>query len=101
MGPYLCSAAALSSSHNLTAGLIVESVWWTPSKCAVGRSVGPGVFCVGLTVCTGRGVGLIVSLAVGLIVGRCVVGGATGRGVAFTVGRAVVGGAEGLSLIHI
>ena len=74
---------------------MVASVWWTPSKWAVGSKVGPGVFTVGLTVCTGRGVGLIVSLAVGLIVGRCVVGGATGRGVAFTVGRAVVGGAEG------
>ena len=43
MGPYLCSAASLSSSHNLTAGRIVASVWWTPSKWAVGRSVGPGV----------------------------------------------------------
>ena len=81
----------------MTAGLIVESVWWTPSKWAVGRSVGPGVFCVGLTVCTGRGVGLIVSLAVGFGVaagrgvGLIVVGGATGRGVALTVGLAVTG----------
>ena len=99
MGPYLCSAAALSSSHSLTAGLIVASVWWTPSKWAVGRSVGPGVLTVGLAVCWGRGVGLMVSLAVGLIVGRCVVGGATGRGVAFTVGRAVVGGAEGRTVV--
>ena len=48
----------------------------------------------------------MVSLAVGLIVGRCVVGGATGRGVAFTVGppssgaegRTVVGGATGLGV---
>ena len=76
----------------MTAGRIVASVWWTPSKWAVGNKVGPGV-------CWGRGVGLMVSLAVGLIVGRCVVGGATGRGVAFTVGRAVVGGAEGRTVV--
>ena len=112
MGPYLCNAASLSSSHNLTAGRIVASVWWTPSKWAVGSKVGPGVcwgrgvglmvsLAVGFGVAAGRGVGRAVSLAVGLIVGRAVVGGCEGRGDAFSVGFGDVGGAEGRSVVGV